>query len=96
MTEAQFIIVRYNFKRFQTQSVSPVSLHLVQVCGKDHILHDEDVIQIVKLTSALAQATPCPDVIRAVRTRCFGNLFDIKSSQMISSVQCLDVLGVAM
>ncbi|CAL1154593.1 unnamed protein product [Cladocopium goreaui] len=23
-----------------------------QVCGKDHILHDEDVIQIVKLTSA--------------------------------------------
>lgn len=22
------------------------------MCGKDHILHDEDVIQIVKLTSA--------------------------------------------
>ena len=51
--------------KFQTISISDrssVSLHLVQVCGKDHILHDEDVIQIVKLTSALAQANPCPDV----------------------------------
>ena len=31
-------------------------ISLTQVCGKDHILHDEDVIQIVKLTSAPVQA----------------------------------------
>lgn len=37
--------------------VSFPSLHVFQVCGKDHILHDEDVIQIVKLTSALHQAS---------------------------------------
>jgi hypothetical protein len=66
------------------QIISSVSLHLVQVCGKDHILHDEDVIQIVKLTSALAQASPCPDVFRQVRTRGSGNLFDIKGIQMCS------------